>query len=142
MQEVKSEKPHGLDVNGVNDNIMRILAMLEKALNRVIRRNYFDRSQYPQFVLDVETTLNALRLWISRYRLFACLENFSYLVALAVQKLTIMIGELVEKCTPSPGKKKEKKRVSSFFTKSLILGREPVSQSQPKFDQKKKESFS
>jgi hypothetical protein len=39
-------------------NILCILYMLEKALNRVARRNYHDRSQYPEIFFKIETSLN------------------------------------------------------------------------------------
>ena len=38
-------------------NILRILSMLEKALNRVARRKYHDRSQYPRRSLNLRHCL-------------------------------------------------------------------------------------
>ena len=45
-------------------NVLRTLALLEKALNRLGRLNYLERKQYPPIFLAVEDTLNQTRLWI------------------------------------------------------------------------------
>ena len=50
-------------------NILRILCMLEKALNRLARRNYYKRSQYPSVFFEIEDAINTLRTWINNYTL-------------------------------------------------------------------------
>ena len=45
-------------------NILRILSMLEKALNRAVRRKYYYRRQYPEIFFQIESTINSLRAWI------------------------------------------------------------------------------
>ena len=37
-------------------NILRILSMLEKALNRAVRRKYYCRRQYPEIYFQIENT--------------------------------------------------------------------------------------
>ncbi len=48
-------------------NILRILSMLEKELNRTARRNYHNRNQYPEIFFQTESCLNALRSRITKY---------------------------------------------------------------------------
>ncbi|MCP4016479.1 MAG: hypothetical protein GY735_10190, partial [Delftia sp.] len=88
------------------NNIMRALAMLEKALDRLARQNYFDRSQYPQIFLETEELMNIIRSWIRDFRIFSGVQNFSVLSALLVRELSDMISRLTEICTPLPGKKR------------------------------------
>ena len=40
-------------------DILRILSMLEKAFDRLVRLNYHRRSQYPEIVLEIESALGA-----------------------------------------------------------------------------------
>ena len=51
-------------------NVKRILTMLEKALERVLRRNYFNRNQYPQLAFEIEEQISVLRGWIQDYQLY------------------------------------------------------------------------
>ncbi len=58
-------------------NILRILCMLEKELNRIARRNYFNRNQYPEIFFQVETCLKSLRSWITKYGVFSDMPVFN-----------------------------------------------------------------
>ena len=51
-------------------NILCILSKLEKALNRVARRNYHDRSQYPEIFFEIETSLDSVHAWMKNYKYF------------------------------------------------------------------------
>lgn len=42
-------------------NILRVLTMLENALNRLMRNNFYDRSQYPEEFLVIETLILNIR---------------------------------------------------------------------------------
>lgn len=107
------------------DNILRILTMLEKALNRLVRRCYYSRNQYPQIVLDVEDMLSELRAWIQGYKNFSFLAGFSLLSGLTIKNLADMIETLMVECKPLRGKKEIKKN-NGFksrrpFANQLIL---------------------
>ena len=110
--------------NQIN-NILRILTMLEKALNRLVRRCYYGRSQYPQIVLDVEDMLAEFRAWIQDYKNFSCLAGFSLLSGLAIKNLEDLIEILVAECKPLRGKKAIKKnngfKSRKHFGNQLIL---------------------
>ncbi len=58
-------------------NILRILCMLEKELNRTARRNYHNRNQYPEIFFRLESCLNSLRSWIKKYSAFCDVPVFS-----------------------------------------------------------------
>jgi hypothetical protein len=91
------------------DNVKRILTMLEKALERVLRRNYYNRSQYPQIALEIEEQIAVLRGWIQDYQLYSPLASFRLQVGLAMKELESKISQLMAMCTPAAGKKRIKK---------------------------------
>jgi hypothetical protein len=96
-------------INDKLNNIMRILTMLEKLLNRLLRRNYYNPNQYPPIVQEIEEALNNLRSWIQGYKNFACLPGFILIVGLAIKDLGDMIEQLMAVCEPLAGKKRIKK---------------------------------
>ncbi|MCP4105007.1 MAG: hypothetical protein GY749_05655 [Desulfobacteraceae bacterium] len=100
-------------VNAVNTemlkNILRILCMLEKELNRIARRNYFNRSQYPEIFFQMESCLNSLRSWITKYSAFCDVPVFSELMGVCLKEIGDLIGQLIIVCTPVKGKKGVKK---------------------------------
>jgi hypothetical protein len=67
------------------DNVKRILTMLEKALERILRRNYYNRDQYPQIAFEIEEQISVLRGWIQDYQLYSALANFHVQVGLAMK---------------------------------------------------------
>jgi len=103
----------------ISDNILRILTMLEKALNRLLRHNYYNRSQYPQIVQEIEEALNKVRTWIHNYKNYACLRGFNLLLGLAIKDLTDIIGQLMTVCKPLNGKKQIKKTLESRTKQAL-----------------------
>ena len=107
------------------DDILRILTMLEKALNRLMRRCYYSRNQYPPIVLDVEDMLSELRAWLQGYKDFSFLAGFSLLPGLTIKNLADMIETLMVECRPLRGKKEIKKnnvyKSRRPFANQLIL---------------------
>jgi len=91
------------------DNVKRILTMLEKALERILRRNYYNRDQYPQIAFEIEEQIAILRGWIQDYQLYSALASFHVQVGLAMKDLESKISQLMALCTPSAGKKRIKK---------------------------------
>jgi hypothetical protein len=90
-------------------NVKRILTMLEKALERILRRNYYNRSQYPQIAFEIEEQINILRGWIDDYQLYSSMPSFRLQVGLAMKELESKIGQLMALGKPSAGKKIIKK---------------------------------
>jgi hypothetical protein len=91
------------------DNAKRTLTMLEKALERVLRRNYYNQDQYPQIAFEIEEQINTLRGWIQDYQIYCALPNFLVQVGLAMKDLESKIGQLMALCKPLDGKKRIKK---------------------------------
>ncbi len=89
-------------VNAVNTemlkNILRILCMLEKELNRIARRNYHNRNQYPEIFFQTESCLNSLRSWITKYSAFCDVPVFSELMGICLKEISELIGELIIAC--------------------------------------------
>jgi hypothetical protein len=98
-------------------NVKRILTMLEKALERVLRRNYFNRNQYPQLAFEIEEQISILRGWIQDYQLYSALPNYRVQAGLAMKDLESKIEQLMALCTPSAGKQRIKK--NSKFKNTL-----------------------
>lgn len=90
-------------------NILRILSMLEKALNRVARNNYFSRAQYPEIFFEIEASLNTLRSWIEKYKVFCASPTFNSMLGMCLENLAQLIGQLIVTCSPVRGKKRIKK---------------------------------
>jgi len=89
-------------------NILRILSMLEKALNRVARRNYHDRSQYPEIFFEIETSLDSVRAWIKNYKYFCNFKISIALLGLHIEEIGQLIKRFTMICSPKKGKKKVK----------------------------------
>ncbi len=90
-------------------NILRILCMLEKELNRIARRNYHNRRQYPEIFFQTESHLNALRSWIKKFGAFCGVPVFSEVPGVCLKEVSELIGQLIIVCTPAKGKKGVKK---------------------------------
>jgi hypothetical protein len=101
------------------DNVKRILTMLEKALERILRRNYYNRDQYPQIAFEIEEQIAVLRGWIQDYQLYSSLASFRLQVGLAMKELESKIGQLMALGTPSAGKKRIKKTADSGACRAL-----------------------
>lgn len=95
------------------DNAKRILTMLEKALERILRRNYFNRNQYPPIAFEIEEQINILRGWIEDYQLYCALPSFRLQVGLVMKELESKVGQLLALSKPSAGKKEIKKTADS-----------------------------
>jgi hypothetical protein len=91
------------------DNVKRTLTMLEKALERVLRRNYYNRDQYPPLALEIEDQMKVLRGWVEDYQLYSSFQSFRVQVGLAMKELESKIGQLMVLCKPSAGKRRVKK---------------------------------
>jgi hypothetical protein len=106
------------------DNVKRTLTMLKKALGRVLRRNYYNRDQYPSLAFEIEKQIKVLRGWVQDYQLYSSLQSFRVQVGLAMKELEGKIGQLMALCKPSAGKKRIKKtgrfKNISIFANRLI----------------------
>jgi len=51
-------------------NILRNLTMLEKAFERLKRKNWL-KNRYPDYIIEIESILVAIRLWIDEHRAFS-----------------------------------------------------------------------
>ena len=79
--------------------------MLEKALNRLARRNYYKLSQYPSVFFEIEDAINTLRTWINNYNAFSSLSTFNVLVGMCIREIGQMIEQLIVKCDLYPEKR-------------------------------------
>ncbi len=90
-------------------NILCILSMLEKSFDRLVRRNYHYRSQYPELIIEIESTLAMLRLWIKNYGIFCGTDAFNRAFGLWMETVGKLIADLITECSPVKGKKRVKK---------------------------------
>ena len=110
-EHVEQNRKESETVNSeeILNNILRTLTMLEKALGRVGRLNYHNRSQYPEIFFEIEESINMTRQWIEKYRIFSSVSTFSLLLGVCLKELGELIGQLMVKCKPLAGKKEIKK---------------------------------
>ena len=94
--------------------------MLEKAFDRLKRKNWHSRNQYPPIVLEIETLLINIREWISSHRAYYGVPLFILLLGTGVDRIGRLISELVIKCVPVNGKRKEKKSRSERETTMIL----------------------
>lgn len=91
------------------ENVLRTLTVLEKALDRLGRSNYFERKQYPPIFLAVEDTLNDIKLWIRKNRIFSSLKTLYLSLNGLIKTLADLVFQLWDTCKPKQGKKEVKK---------------------------------
>ena len=91
------------------NNLLRVLSMLEKALNRAVRLNYVDRGQYPESYIQIEDDLKTLREWIRINRIFLNLQNFALALGRRFKAFALLVQEFLAIVRPSPGKRLSKK---------------------------------
>lgn len=91
------------------DNAKRTLTMLQKALERFLRCNYYNRKQYPEIALEIEEQINTLQEWIQDYQIYSILSSFLLQVGLSIKDMESKIGQLMALCKPTDGKKRIKK---------------------------------
>ena len=90
-------------------NILRIICMLEEKLNRIARRNYHKREQYPEIFFKIESMLNTIRSWIKTYEAFCDVPIFGDLLGSCLKEFSELIGQLIIECVPLEGKRSVKK---------------------------------
>lgn len=91
------------------ENILRVLSALEKAFDRLKRKNWHHPNQYPGIIWEVESLLIFIRSWISNFKAFSHMPTFICLLGVSIEKAGSLVAELVTECEPANGKKSEKK---------------------------------
>jgi len=104
-----NEDQTGTDNRVIMTNILRNLSMLEKAFDRLKRKNWYHENQYPEIIFEINFLLIAIRAWINANWAFCNVSAFILLLGVGVKRIGDLIGELVPKCTPEDGKRKEKR---------------------------------
>ena len=90
-------------------NMLRILSMLEKAVDRLGRKNYHGRDQYPAVLLELEAAINIVRFWIKDYKCFCNVSTFINAIGFFIANIGQNVAMISEEIQPKNGKKKEKK---------------------------------
>ena len=102
------------------DNVLRTLTMVEKALDRLGRLNYYERAQYPPIFLAVEETLGQIRVWIGENSHFCSLKALYQSLSELLDTLSCLVEELWDCCHPKPGKKAMKKARKIMQKRSIF----------------------
>jgi len=89
-------------------DILRNLTMLEKAFERLKRKNWHG-NRYPDYVIEIESVLIAIRLWTDDHRAFTEVPAFVRILGAGIERIGRLIGDLVAACAPEKGKKMEKR---------------------------------
>jgi len=111
VKECQPTKQNNETINNNNelDNIKRTLTMLEKAVNRNIRRNYYHPNQYPEIISQIEEGINTLRAWLSDYKIYSGLPMFHLHLGMTINDLGAIINQAMD-IEPLPGKKAVKRK--------------------------------
>ncbi|KPA16390.1 hypothetical protein MHK_003403, partial [Candidatus Magnetomorum sp. HK-1] len=123
----KSIDEKDFDNNLILNNILRGLTMLENSLDRLMRNNFYDRTQYPELYFDVKSLLINIREWISDFKMFSGTENFTYSLSMLLTELSQVIIDLFDVISSENGKKqvskkqKEKQKKSIRFKMSMTV---------------------
>ena len=86
-----------------------VITMLEKALERKARQNYYHPNQYPAVYFEVQSALITLRAWIETYRGFCQAGTFNTTVALSLETIGKLASDFIITSCPVKGKKQGKK---------------------------------
>ena len=115
MLEAKQCQPKGQQDETINDNnkeldnIKRTLTMLEKALKRILRRNYYHPNQYPGIISQIEEGINTLHAWINDYKIYSVLPAFHLRLGMTINELGVIIKQAMD-IEPFPGKRPVKRK--------------------------------
>jgi len=125
MFEKTDQNINGVDCatirnNLIINNILRGVTMFEKALNRLMRNNCYDQSQYPEDFFIIETLLITFREWFSNYSVFSGTINFSILSALLLNQISEKIVLLNDLMPSAKGKKQTSKKQTEANRESII----------------------
>jgi len=103
-----SDRQNDTKSDNILDNIFRNLSMLEKAFDRLKRKNWHHESQYPESVILIASLLTTIRSWATENRAFCNTSSFIWLLGGAVERIGKLICQLSGEFVPANGKKKEK----------------------------------
>ena len=91
-------------------NACRVLIMLEKSINRLVRQNYFNRNQINENVKLVDDSIKNTRKWILAYKSFYNVPSYKVLVSRTIEELVKLVNLLIDNCLPVSGKKQGSKK--------------------------------
>lgn len=108
-------------------NILVILSMLEKEMERIARRNYHSPTQYPEIFFEIEFTIKRIRSWIKIHMAFCGVSILIDMLSGLLKKISMLVSDLVIECIPVKGKKKvskirlirERKRIENSVNNML-----------------------
>jgi len=101
-----SEDPIELNTrNSIFSDMLRSMTMLEKAVERVMRSNFLNTSQYPAVYAEFISTIKNARCWIQNYKAFCGIPSFYTSIAEFIVQLSDNIKNLWDLCQPVPGKR-------------------------------------
>ncbi len=109
MKLQDSEQDVAINNSSSLTDILCILSMLEKAFDRLVRQNYNRRNQYPELIIEIESTLAMLRSWINNYGIFSGTDAFNKAIELWAETVGMLIADLITECSPVKGKRRVKK---------------------------------
>ncbi|KPA14183.1 hypothetical protein MHK_005610, partial [Candidatus Magnetomorum sp. HK-1] len=122
----KSIDEKDFDNNLILNNILRGLTMLENSLDRLMRNNLYDRTQYPELYFDVKSLLINIREWISDFKMFSGTENFTYSLSMLLTELSQVIIDLFDVISSENGKKQVSKKQKEKQKKSIRLSMDNI----------------
>jgi len=79
MMDIEKQAADEFDLGSnleILSDIFRILTFLEQRLNQLARKNYHNRSQYPEAFFEMETALHTLRSWAWDWRCFCGVPTY------------------------------------------------------------------
>ena len=90
-------------------NMLRILNMLEKAVERLGRKNFHSKAEYPEILIELESHINQVCSWINEYKYFCSVPTYISTIGFFIANIGQITVELSNQIQPKNGKRKEKK---------------------------------
>ena len=102
-------------------NSLRTLLMLEKAIDRLVRQNFFYDNQVPIIVQTLNNTIINLRIKILSYKHFGNVPSYITIVITSIEELAKMVDDIILICPCGAGKKQIPMKMKKVEQQKLIL---------------------
>ena len=104
----EKQKKHDDNSEVLND-FFRCLTMLEKALERLARQNWYGENQYPEIYFEIMAAICSMRVWVKDHKVYSGFAIFKEILVIFITEISNQVCILIETSRSSSGKKKPRK---------------------------------
>ncbi len=103
----EKQKKHDDNSEVLND-FFRCLTMLEKALERLARQNWYGENQYPEIYFEIMAEICSMRVWVKDHKVYSGFAIFKEILVIFITEISNQVCILIETSRSSSGKKTKK----------------------------------